>query len=401
MDTRPSKRSSLRWRHRHFLLVLAVLAVAPVLCTNASLYDRINARTRQLNGLNAEIGQAKSRLGELMAQDLALKAQLDGLDRQLQQVADNIRRQTARLEMLNQQVREARALLAAKTMALRNHEQAFAAQMRAMYKDGEATPLELILSANDFTDLLNRIHFFEAVMREDRRQVVQLREERVAIAALKADLESKQAQQAQVVGAIKQQQAELRRTRAQQAALREQIRDLEAQVQEAIDEMQAQREQVQAQLRQLIQESLRARSSGRFSWPMTGYISQGFGCTRYILEPYAPNCATRHFHSGIDIVNDWGTPVRAADGGIAHNRSMNCFWGGGLCGFGRYVIVVHAGGFTTLYGHLSRWAVAEGSVVSPGQVIGYEGSSGNSTGPHLHFEIDLNGSPVNPLAYLP
>jgi murein DD-endopeptidase MepM/ murein hydrolase activator NlpD len=65
------------------------------------------------------------------------------------------------------------------------------------------------------------------------------------------------------------------------------------------------------------------------------------------------------------------------------------------------VIVVHRGGFTTLYGHLSGYAVADGSQVGQGQVIGYEGSSGNSTGAHLHFEIDINGSPVNPLAYLP
>jgi murein DD-endopeptidase MepM/ murein hydrolase activator NlpD len=382
-------------------LPVAALSLAFVFSVNASLYDQINARTRQLNGLNGEIGQAKTQLGELVSQDLALKAQLDGLDRQLEVVADNIRRQSAHLELLNGQVLKTRAQLAAKTTSLRDHERAFAAQMRAMYKEGEASPLELVLSASDFTDLLNRIHFFEAIMLEDRRQVVQLREERLAIAALKADLESKQAQQAEVVGAIKHQQAELRRTRAQRAALRQQIAELEAQVQQAIDEMQAQREQVQAQLRQLIQESLRAHSSGRFQWPMAGYISQGFGCTRYVLEPYAPNCATRHFHTGIDLANDWGTPVRAADGGIAHNLSMSCLWGGGLCGFGRYVIIVHAGGFTSLYGHLSSWAVEDGSVVSPGQVIGYEGSSGNSTGPHLHFEIDLNGSPVNPLAYLP
>ena len=387
--------------HRHLLLTVAALTLMLACSTNASLYDQINARTRQLKGLNTEIGQAKTQLGELVSQDLALKAQLDGLDRQLEQVADNIRRQTALVELLNRQVRETRAQLAAKTIVLRDHEQAFAAQMRAMYKDGEASPLELVLSANDFTDLLNRIHFYEAIMLEDRRQVERLREERVAIAALKADLEGKQAQQATVVAAIKQQQAALRRTRAERAALRQQIADLEAQVQEAIKEMQAQRDQVQAQLRRLIQESLRAHSSGRFSWPMSGYVSQGFGCTRYILEPYAPNCATRHFHTGIDIANDWGTPVHAADGGIAHNLTMGCLWGGGLCGFGRYVIIVHAGGFTTLYGHLSNWAVDDGSVVSAGEVIGYEGSSGNSTGPHLHFEIDLNGSPVSPLAYLP
>jgi murein DD-endopeptidase MepM/ murein hydrolase activator NlpD len=78
---------------------------------------------------------------------------------------------------------------------------------------------------------------------------------------------------------------------------------------------------------------------------------------------------------------------------------MTCSWG--YCGFGRYIVMVHAGGFISLYGHLSRWALPDGSVVPQGTVIGYEGSTGNSTGPHLHFEIDLNGTPVNPFNYLP
>jgi murein DD-endopeptidase MepM/ murein hydrolase activator NlpD len=80
---------------------------------------------------------------------------------------------------------------------------------------------------------------------------------------------------------------------------------------------------------------------------------------------------------------------------------MGCLWGGGLCGYGRYVVIVHAGGFTTLYGHLSGYAVADGTQVDKDTVIGYEGSTGNSTGPHVHFEIDLAGTPVDPLAYLP
>jgi len=165
--------------------------------------------------------------------------------------------------------------------------------------------------------------------------------------------------------------------------------------------MEAQRATLQAQIASLIHESFRARSSGKWNWPIDGVITQGFGCTSYPFEPYDPTCPSHHFHSGIDIATDYGTPVHASDGGIVHNFTMGCTWGGGLCGYGRYVVIVHAGGFTSLYGHLSSWAVGDGVQVNKDTVIGYEGSTGNSTGPHLHFEIDLAGTPVDPLAYLP
>jgi murein DD-endopeptidase MepM/ murein hydrolase activator NlpD len=218
---------------------------------------------------------------------------------------------------------------------------------------------------------------------------------------MKADLEAKQAEQAQVVKQIKDQKAQLQTVRDQRAAREQQIAAIEAQFQRQLAEMQAQRAALQEQIAALIRESYRARSSGKWKWPMDGVITQGFGCTSYPFEPYEPSCPSKHFHSGLDIAADYGTPVHAADGGIVHNFTMGCSWGGGLCGYGRYVIIVHAGGFTTLYGHLSSWAVGDGVQVEKDTVIGYEGSTGNSTGAHVHFEMDLAGMPVDPLAYLP
>jgi murein DD-endopeptidase MepM/ murein hydrolase activator NlpD len=188
--------------------------------------------------------------------------------------------------------------------------------------------------------------------------------------------------------------------RSQRAAAEQQVAAIQAKFAQQLAAMQAQRAALQSQIASVIGESKRARSSGKWAWPIAGMITQGFGCTSYPFEPYDPTCATRHFHSGIDLANDAGTAVHAADGGIVHNFTMNCSWGG-LCGYGHYVIVVHAGGFTSLYGHLSGYAVPDGRQVEKDTVIGYEGSTGASTGPHLHFEIDLAGMPVDPLAYLP
>jgi murein DD-endopeptidase MepM/ murein hydrolase activator NlpD len=134
--------------------------------------------------------------------------------------------------------------------------------------------------------------------------------------------------------------------------------------------------------------------TGQFQWPERGPITQGFGCSPYSFEQYDPSCPSRHFHSGIDIGAPGGTPIGASDAGIAYVYPGNT-------GYGNHVIIIHGGGFATVYGHLARFNVGNGEQVAVNRVIGYEGSTGNSTGPHLHFEIRLNDSPVNPFKYLP
>ena len=130
--------------------------------------------------------------------------------------------------------------------------------------------------------------------------------------------------------------------------------------------------------------------SGQFAWPERGPITQGFGCTDFLLEPYDANCATRHFHTGLDIGAPGGTTIHAADAGVVSFAG----WGGG---YGNVMILTHGNGYSTLYGHMSGFAVGSGDRISRGQPIGYEGSTGFSTGPHLHWEVRRNGTPVNPM----
>jgi murein DD-endopeptidase MepM/ murein hydrolase activator NlpD len=384
--------------------VVSALLTVGVLTTLllSSLSDTIGDKQNQLNGLNNQIIGQKTALGRLVAQQQALQAQVNALDAQLAHLAQQMQQETAKLEELQRQIDETNQRLAAKEAELAEHIREFGTRVRFMYKSGEVNGFELILSAVNFNDLLNRIIFFKDIEREDRRQVTILQQERAAIEALKADLEAKHAQQAQVVATIKAQQQQTEQLRQREAAAEAQVAAIAAQFQQQLNDMMAQRAALEAQIAALQAESLRARSSGAWIWPIDGVITQGFGCTSYAFEPYDPNCPQKHFHSGIDIANDYGTPVHAADGGIVHNYATACSWNPSmLCGYGRYVVIVHAGGFISLYGHLSGWAIADGTQVAKDTVIGYEGTSGNSTGPHLHFEIDVAGTPVNPLAYLP
>jgi murein DD-endopeptidase MepM/ murein hydrolase activator NlpD len=132
----------------------------------------------------------------------------------------------------------------------------------------------------------------------------------------------------------------------------------------------------------------------RFVWPEPqATISQPFGPSRLGLEP--PFNGYPHFHTGIDLVEPFGSPVYAADDGVV------ALVGSTTSGYGKYVVIAHSGGLDTLYGHLSTALVNVGQTVSQGQPVGMEGSTGNSTGAHLHFELRINQKPVDPTLYLP
>ena len=131
-------------------------------------------------------------------------------------------------------------------------------------------------------------------------------------------------------------------------------------------------------------------SSGYYAWPAnTTYITSPFG---YRVHPIY---GTSRLHSGTDIGASYGSPVTAAAAGSVITAVLDY----GTTGYGTYVAIYHDNGTTTLYGHMSSLAVSQGDYVSQGQVIGYVGSTGASTGPHLHFEVRINGSCVDPMQY--
>ena len=130
-----------------------------------------------------------------------------------------------------------------------------------------------------------------------------------------------------------------------------------------------------------------ATNSGAMIWPITGPITSEFGWRSH------PIFGGQRFHSGIDIGGDYGLPIHAAQGGVVSHA-------GWIGGYGNTVMIDHGGGIVTLYGHNDSLAVDVGQYVNQGDVIAYCGSTGNSTGPHCHFEVRLDGEPVSPFNYL-
>jgi murein DD-endopeptidase MepM/ murein hydrolase activator NlpD len=366
--------------------------------TADSFTDQIAAKRHQLAADGAAMARLRAELASAANQEAALQKAIVDLDAQITATNGQITSATAQLNSIQAALSAAQDNLAYTQAQLALDRGQLKVDMVVIYKAQNASnSFSNFLNSGDFNSYFQRAIDVNRLGRSERNLVASVTLDEATIQADVDSITLAKAQQVDLLatlhGIVEQQTAALQsreQARAQLVAL--QARD---------QVLLAQNEAAQAQLNSQIA-SLKAQEAaalaagggnGRFLWPLNGPITQGFGCTSFPFEPYDPNCSTRHFHSGIDIAAACGTNIAAADSGIAHQ-----FWSND--GFGLHIIIVHGNGWVSVYGHMAQFAVGDGQTVHRGQVIGYEGSTGNSTGCHLHFEIDLNGNPRNPLAYL-
>jgi murein DD-endopeptidase MepM/ murein hydrolase activator NlpD len=295
---------------------------------------------------------------------------------------------------------------------------------RAIYV-APTSPLVILAEATSLSDLLTRVADLNvagsraselksaidrdlAALQAQRELEQEARDEQVKLrdqlSSQLSQLKALQLQQeksmAELELKIQQTQTELYLLSRQSAQLAQQVADMLQQQEDAIIAAAMQSVWTQVQLwSQMNSVGPIPPSSGhstkyRFIWPEPhAQISQPFGPSQLKLEP--PYGGYPHFHTGIDLVEPFGSPVYAADDGIV------ALVGSSSNGYGNYVVIAHSGGLDTLYGHLSTALVKAGQSVTQGQPIGLEGSTGNSTGPHVHFELRINQKPINPAPYLP
>ena len=249
----------------------------------------------------------------------------------------------------------------------------------------------------DLAELQRQRELEQAARDEEITQRDQLDTQLAQLRALEAQQEKSMAQ---LELKIAQTRYELARLKMQSTQLAQAVTDMLQQQQDAI--IAAAMQAVWAQLQLWLQSknvgqippSAGHSTKYRFIWPEpSAQISQSFGPSTYWFEPPYGNYP--HFHTGIDMVEPFGSPVFAADDGVV------ALVGSSSSGYGNYVVVAHAGGFDTLYGHLSTALVKVGQSITQGTAVGLEGSTGNSTGPHLHFELRIGQKPVDPTPYLP
>ena len=337
-------------------------------------------------GFTRKIDSLQGDITVLQTKQVRLQAGLDRKRAELARIQEDLRRERLRLQRLRARLVEARAALSKRLVEL--------------YKADQPDLVTVVLESDGFADLLERTEFMQRVSHQDARIiniVVRAKKEATATAKRLDKLEQRaQVVAAQIeeevdqVGAVKDQLVD-RRGRYQQA--RDQKGALLAKTREDRRELEGHLVALERE-QQRVLAALQARSaaapapagpirqgSGTLIWPLNAPLSSGFG-SRW-----------GRLHAGIDLPVAEGTPIRAAGSG----RVALAGWTGG---YGNYTCVQHAGGLSTCYAHQARIGTSVGASVSRGQVIGYSGNTGNSTGPHLHFETRVNGQPVDPMGYL-
>jgi murein DD-endopeptidase MepM/ murein hydrolase activator NlpD len=393
---------------KYFLLPIALGLLAyltlPMPGQSRSLNDKIERKERQVEKKRARAGVLTTDISAYSSRIRGLQGDIRGyaarearLQGALQQKRAEVQRVQDRLEVAQDRLVRLRARLDEATDTL-------STRLVEMYKDDEPDVLTVILESDGFADMLDRTAFLERISAQDRVIVTRVRELKRETTRLANQLEELEEQKQDAADAILAQKNEVAEARAavveRQNALataRSKRRTLLAAVEsdrhhleEDLDDLRREQAAVRARI-QAAQATVGGggggsagpikRGSGGLIWPVNGPVSSPFG-QRW-----------GRLHAGVDIPVPVGTPVRAAQSG-------RVIIAGSMGGYGLYICIAHGGGLSTCYAHNSSLGVSQGQSVKQGQVIAQSGNTGNSTGPHVHFEVRVNGTPVDPMGYL-
>jgi murein DD-endopeptidase MepM/ murein hydrolase activator NlpD len=355
--------------------------IAAARAHEAALNSQIVAVTREIRSLEARVGDVTQQLS-ILEHDLALH------QRRLDKLNELYRFQTERLNFFR---REYRRVL--RTLNLR---------MIDIYETRDPTLVEVIINSDSFQDALDHIHYLNAVAAQDKQITADVRDARDEMRITRAKTKKTRRAVAAATRAIAVRTQQQRAVRQELLTTKSRLAGARGSKREALVATKQQEREWIAESNALAAEDARIRaqlaaaqsaaqptsassgaapSSSGFIWPVSGSVVSPFGMRWGRL------------HAGIDIAAPSGTAIHAA----ASGRVALAGWTGG---YGNYTCIDHGGGIATCYAHQSSVAVGAGASVAQGQVIGYVGCTGHCFGPHLHFEVRVNGTPVDPLGYL-
>jgi murein DD-endopeptidase MepM/ murein hydrolase activator NlpD len=343
---------------------------------------------KQLNTVSRKKEKVAQQLAHVKQKQRTNSLKLNDLEKRLGQTENRLGLITKDVGTARGELHQASQRLQDAETALEGHREAVADRLVMIYQQGDVNPLEVVFQSSSFTDFADGMYLVNRVAERDVEILSDLSE-----AQARAEDEKQRRSEAEQRLSELQRQVQVEKGRV--AAQREQVaaekskllRDRAA-LESALAELEASSRQLAAMLWRY-QRSARGVSevtpwTGALQRPVAGRISSSFG---YRVHPIL---GVRKMHTGVDIAAASGTPIHAAASGAV----VSAGW---VRGYGNCIVLDHGGGLGTLYGHCSSLAVSAGQPVKAGQVIGYVGSTGLATGPHLHFEVIKNGRQVNPL----
>ena len=379
-------------------VILAASLVVPMLTlavsrAGAVTQSEIDALKEQQQASKEKQAQLQSELDDIEDQKAAAEQKLSVLTQQLNAIADEIESIESQISYYDGEIAQKEVERQAAVAREEEQYELFCQRVRAMEEDGDVSYWSILFSSEDFSDLLSRLADINEIMDYDNAVMEDLVATRQQIEQLKADLETAKAEQEEAKAAQEaakvQQQAKVDESKA----LLQEINASAEKLNAALDAENAALAEVNAEIvkkqkeleAQRQQNNVVINTGSGYTWPLPGYykLTSAFG---YRIHPITQR---PHSHTGIDIPAPGGTSILAARGGQVVTSAYHS-------SYGNYVVIDHGNGNSTLYAHMSSRAVSVGQMVSQGQVIGYVGTTGSSTGNHLHLEVRVNYQRVDP-----
>ncbi len=370
-------------RNKYFIRIFAIVAlvafigvsILTVLPMNAGAISSQEAKKKK-DAAQAQQNKEIEKRNQLDAQISAVQKEIDSFQAQIDEKVAQISERQAEIEKL--------------TIDLQNQNKSYNDRAKSMIKRGDVSYLEVVLRAKSTEDLLTRVSVLKHVAKYDSKKLQEIKDSMTEVEELKNVLLEEKAEVVALKSEQDEKKAVLDGYRAESQAI---IDDLQKDINNFAAQYEAAKkaeEQARAAANSAA-ESYNVPANfvgGQFSWPSN---------TTLVTSPYGyrvhPVLGTKRFHSGVDIGAPYGSSIYAANSGTVIVSGYNSG------GYGNYVVISHGGGYSTLYAHCSSLKVSAGQTVSKGQVIAACGSTGMSTGPHIHFEVQLNGKTTNPMQY--
>lgn len=358
------------------MILLTAVAVGQK-ADKATLEKQRKALAGKERQLRTQLKSVKRKQADVLADIAKVDGELESLEAR---VAETTRRLS---EAVRKRDLVAEELEAAQQRVDETSEEA-GERIYAYYMRGETGPLTALLESESITDMAERAYLMELLAKQDEELIVELEKQKKVVEAKKKEADLLVTR----IYELKQRQTEYRtqltrHMERKQAFLRE-YRAQENQLEKELDELERESMAIAAQLAKYYGSGTKVIWRGDFLQPVSGRISSGFGMRHH------PILKKSRMHNGVDIAAPTGTPIRAAGTGRIIRASYSS-------GYGNCVIIDHGGGVATLYAHCSSILVTAGQMVERGDLIAKVGSTGLATGPHLHWEVRVNGQPVNPL----
>ena len=367
-------------------LFLFTLALMLTFSLEAFAVD-VTSEQKKLEQLNKQIKNVQTKLVQNKNQEKSLNTQIKVLDEKIDKTEKEIGQISTDITLTQRKISQTKAELQMAEVSIDDKKDVLNARLRVMYKNGNVGYAEVLLDSANMVDLFSKIDMVRKIFNHDVDLLKYMREQRDAVEIKKKTLESHQAKMMAMAQNMEHKQKDLGKSRGEMTRVKSKLQQDNKQLEEQIDELNKYAQKIAEEIRK--KQSKGQYVGGKLAWPAPGYtrVTSPFG------NRIHPILKTKKMHTGIDVGIPSGKNIVAAgDGTVIHAD-----W---LGGYGKTVMIDHGGGIVTLYAHNSNLLVSEKDKVKRGDTISKAGSTGMSTGPHLHFEVRKNGEFVDPLPWV-